>query len=64
MQDFNKLTQDRKAAINAELRQIAKMPVDMRAGYIINSEDVSGRFSPDEQRIMLDLAEIVPAPRQ
>jgi hypothetical protein len=59
MNQFNKLPQPRKAAINQELRHIQTLPDDERQPYVA-SDSVGARFSPDEQRIMGDMADILP----
>jgi len=59
MADLNKLPQDRKASVNRELRNMTGMTADERAAYM-NTDAFRSRYSPDEQRVVGDLAEILP----
>jgi hypothetical protein len=53
------LPEDRRMAINQELRHMSVMPDDERQAYM-NTEEFRNRFSPDEQRIVGNLAKILP----
>ena len=57
MNEFRDLPADRKKAINQALLRMSTMPDDERRAYI-NTEDFRSRFSPDEQRMVGNLAEI------
>ncbi|HEY3823267.1 MAG TPA: DUF3106 domain-containing protein [Bryobacteraceae bacterium] len=59
MRDLQDLPQDRKKAINQEARRLSRMPEDDRQNYL-NSDEFHNRFSPDEQKIVGDIAEITP----
>jgi hypothetical protein len=59
MAQLNKLPQDRKASVNRELRNMTGMTADERAAYM-NTDAFRNRYSPDEQRVVGDLAEILP----
>jgi Protein of unknown function (DUF3106) len=59
MNQMQKLPDDRRMAINRELGRMTKMTDDERQEYM-NTEEFRNRFSPDEQRIARDLAEIQP----
>jgi hypothetical protein len=60
MKDFNQLPQERKKQLNQELRRIAALPDDQRRERL-NSEEFRNRYSPAEQQMMGDLAELLPS---
>jgi hypothetical protein len=59
MKQFNDLPEDRKMAINEELRHMLAMPDAERRSYM-NTEEFRNRYSPFEQQMMGNLAEILP----
>ncbi|MDP9054605.1 MAG: DUF3106 domain-containing protein [Acidobacteriota bacterium] len=60
MNQLNNLPPDRKMALNRELRNMTGMAADERAAYM-NTEAFRNRYSPDEQQMAANLAEILPA---
>lgn len=60
MNQFKDLPEDRKVAINRELRHMSPMPDDERRAYM-NTEEFRNRYTPAEQRMMSNLAEVLPA---
>jgi hypothetical protein len=60
-QALGKLAPDRRGAIGAALRQLQRMSEPQRTN-VINSEEFRSRFSPEEQRIIADLSEVMLAP--
>jgi len=54
------LPEDRRMAINRELQHMSAMPDDERRAYM-NTEEFRNRYSPAEQQIMGNLAEVLPA---
>jgi hypothetical protein len=60
MKQFADLPEDRKMAINLELRHMSAMPDDERRSYM-NTEEFRNRYSPAEQQMMSNLAEVLPA---
>ena len=60
LNQLNELPEDRKVAINQELRHMLGMPDDQRRAYM-NTEEFRNRFSPTEQQMIGNLAEILPA---
>ena len=63
MNQLNLLPEERRRAINQELRRMYVMPDDERPGYM-STEEFRERFSPEEQRIIGDLAEVLPGRNQ
>jgi hypothetical protein len=59
MTELNKLPDDRKKAVNQELRNMTGMSGDERAAYT-GTDAFRNRYSPEEQQIVGDLAEILP----
>ncbi len=57
MNQFRDLPDDRKRAINQALLRMSSMPDDERRAYM-TTDDFRGRFSPDDQRMVGNLAEI------
>jgi hypothetical protein len=60
MKDLQQLPPERKTAIQQELRRLTNMP-DERREVRMSSEDFRSRYSPEEQRVIGNLAEILPA---
>jgi hypothetical protein len=60
LNQLNALPDDRKMAINQELRHMLGMPDEQRRAYM-NTEEFRNRFSPAEQQMIGNLAEILPA---
>jgi hypothetical protein len=61
LQALNKLSQDRHRAINRALRELAPMSEEERHAAVA-SEEFKARFSPEEQTIIADLAEVMLPP--
>jgi phage-related protein len=59
MKDLQDLPDGRKKTINQEMNRMSRMTDDERAARM-NSDDFRNRYSPDEQRMMGNLAEILP----
>lgn len=57
MKDLQQLPEDRKAAINRELRQMAPMSDEERRSHM-NTEEFRNRYSPSEQQMMSNLAQV------
>jgi len=57
MNQFRDLPDDRKKAINQALLRMSPMPDDERRAYM-STEDFRNRFSPAEQQMVGNLAEI------
>ncbi len=53
------LPEDRQEMIKGEIRRMAPLPDDERRAYM-NTEEFRNRYSPNEQQIMSNLAEIEP----
>ena len=60
MKDLQQLPDDQKKKINQEMNRMSRMTDNDRAARM-NSDDFHGRYSPDEQRMIGNLAEILPA---
>jgi hypothetical protein len=60
MKQLNELPEDRRMAINQELQHMSAMPDDERRAYM-NKEEFRNRYTPAEQQIMGNLAEVLPA---
>jgi len=60
MNQLKELPEDRRMAINQELRHMAPMPDDERRAYM-NTEEFRNRYSPAEQQMMGNLAQVLPA---
>jgi hypothetical protein len=60
MSQLKELPEDRRMAINQELRHMAPMPDDERRAYM-NTEEFRNRYSPAEQQMMGNLAQVLPA---
>jgi Protein of unknown function (DUF3106) len=60
-QAFQKLPQERRQAIRQVLNRMQTMPEAQRE-LIMNSDQFKSRFSPDEQRIIRDMSDIVMPP--
>jgi Protein of unknown function (DUF3106) len=60
MTALNKLPDDRKKAVNQELRNMTGMTGDERAAYMA-TDAFRNHYSPEEQQMVGDLAEILPA---
>jgi hypothetical protein len=58
LQAFSKLSQERKQAINIALRRLQPMPEEQRQS-ILNSDEFKSQFSPEEQKILADLADVM-----
>lgn len=56
---FLDLPEDRRRQMTEELRRMAPLPDDERRAYM-NTEEFRNRYSPNEQQIMSNLAEIEP----
>jgi hypothetical protein len=56
------LTPERRQAVNQAFRRLQTMPEDQRT-QVLNSDQFKSRFSPDEQKIVLDLSEIILPPQ-
>jgi hypothetical protein len=55
---FQTLPPDRKQAVRAALRRLQTMPDEQRA-RILASDQFRLRFSPDEQKIIVDLSDLI-----
>jgi len=55
---LNKLPQERKTAIVRALRSLEVMPDEQRS-RLLGSDDFKSRFSPEEQKIIADLSEVM-----
>jgi uncharacterized protein DUF3106 len=60
MQHFSQLPVQRRRAMNLELGTLRDLPVKDRQARL-NSDDFHGRFSPEEQGMIRDLAQILPS---
>jgi hypothetical protein len=60
MKDLQQLPPERKTAIQQEMRRLTNMPTQRRE-VRMNSEDFRSRYSPEEQRMIGNLAEILPS---
>lgn len=60
MKDLQQLPPDRKAVIQQEMRRLTAMP-SARREVRMNSDDFRSRYSPEEQRMIGNLAEILPS---
>jgi hypothetical protein len=58
---LNKLPQERKTAIVRALRGLEVMPDEERARFL-SGDPFKSRFSPEEQKIIADLSEVMLAP--
>ncbi len=58
LQTLNRMAPPRRQAIGAALRRLQRMPDERRAA-ILASREFQERFSPDEQKIILDLSEVM-----
>jgi hypothetical protein len=61
IQALGKLPQDRRQAINIALRRLQPLPDDQRQ-KVLNGEEFKSRFSPEEQKIIADLSEVMLPP--
>lgn len=61
MQNMNSLPPDRQQAVRGALRRLQVMPEEQRI-KVLNSEQFKSRFSPDEQRMIADLSEVMVPP--
>jgi hypothetical protein len=59
MNQLKDLPEDRRKAINRELQRMSVMPDDERQSHM-NTDAFRNRFSPDERRMLGNLAEIQP----
>jgi hypothetical protein len=62
IRQFQELPDDRKALVRRELDRMAAMPDDARRSYM-NTEEFRNRYTPNEQQMMQNLAEILPENR-
>ncbi len=60
IQDFSDLPQDRKRAVNAQFQQLESMAAKERKSYF-NSPDFKSRFNSEEQKMIKNMAELLPA---
>jgi hypothetical protein len=60
MKQYNDLPEDRKMAINQALAHMSAMPDEERREYM-NTEEFRNRYSPFEQQMIANLAEVLPA---
>jgi flagellar motor switch protein FliG len=60
MKELQQLPPERKAAIQQEMRRLTLMPNERRQ-VRMSSEDFRGRYSPEEQQTIGNLAEILPS---
>ncbi len=58
LQTLNRMAAPRRQAIGAALRRLQRMPDERRAA-ILASPEFRERFSADEQKIILDLSEVM-----
>jgi hypothetical protein len=61
MKQLNGLPQEEKKKINQELRRITPMRDEERRAHL-DSEEFRGRYSPAEQQMLGNLAELLPSP--
>jgi hypothetical protein len=61
MQNMNRLPPDRQQAVRGALRRLQVMPEEQRM-RVLNSEQFKGRFSPEEQKMIADLSEVMLPP--
>jgi len=62
LRQFQDLPDDRKLLVRQELDRMAAMPDDARRAYM-NAEEFRNRYTPNEQQMMQNLAEILPENR-
>jgi hypothetical protein len=62
IRQFQDLPDDRKLLVRRELDRMAAMPDDARRAYM-NTEEFRNRYTPNEQQMMQNLAEILPENR-
>ena len=60
MKELQQLPPERKAAIQQEMRRLTPMPYERRQ-IRMSSEDFRSRYSPEEQQMIGNLAEILPS---
>lgn len=60
MKELQELPPERKTAIQQEMRRLTNMPNERRE-VRMSSEDFRSRYSPEEQRMIGNLAEILPS---
>ena len=60
MKELQQLPPERKAAVQQEMRRLTPMPNEQRQ-IRMNSEEFRSRYSPEEQRTIGNLAEILPS---
>jgi hypothetical protein len=61
MRDLQGLPQERRQAVGAALRRLQVMNDDQRA-RVLASDQFKSRFSPEEQKIISDLSEVLIPP--
>jgi len=61
MQNLNRLPPDRRQAVAGALRRLQVMPEEQRI-RALNSEQFKSRFSPEEQKMIADLSEVMLPP--
>lgn len=61
MQNMNRLPPDRQQAVRGALRRLQVMPEERR-NNVLNSEQFKSMFSPEEQKMISDLSEVMVPP--
>jgi hypothetical protein len=61
MRAFQQLPPERRQAVQMALRRLQPM-TDQERTNVLGSDQFRNRFSPDEQKIISDLSEIMPPP--
>ncbi len=61
MQSLNRLTPDRRQAVAGALRRLQLMPEERRV-QVLNSDQFKKMFSPEEQKMISDLSEVMLPP--
>ena len=59
IQAFNRLPDDRRPIVRAEIQRLSRMPESERQGRIA-SEEFKSKFSPAEQQMLSDISGNMP----